>query len=54
MENKIKDKNKRFKELMTCTEEEDRIEKRQLYTEVKQATKKSVTKAKSRAYKDFY
>ena len=26
VEKKIKDKNKRFKELMTCTEEEDRIE----------------------------
>ena len=35
VEKKIEDKNKRFKELITCTEEEDRIEKRQLYKEAK-------------------
>ena len=49
MHNKIKNKNKRFKELMTCVEEEEMIQKRESYKEAKRAAK-----AKSRAYKDFY
>ena len=40
MEKKIKDKNKRCKELM------DRIEKRVSYKETKRAAKKAVTEAK--------
>ena len=47
---KIKDKNKRFKELMACTEEEDRIEKRVSY----KAAKKAVAEAKNRGYEDIY
>ena len=55
MVKKIKDKNKKFKELMTCTEEkEDKIEKRVSYKEAKRATKKGVTEVKNRAYKDLY
>ena len=54
MEKKIKDKNKIFKELMVCTEEEDRIEKRVSYKEAKRAAKKAVTKAKNRGYEDLY
>ena len=46
VEKKIKDKNKRFKELITCTEEKDRIETRKSYKEAKWAAKKAVTKAK--------
>ena len=51
---KIKDKNKRFKELMVCTKEEDRIEKRVSYKEAKRAAKKGVTEAKYRGYEDLY
>ena len=46
MEKKIKDKNKRFKDLMACTEDKDRIEKRVNYKETKRAAKKAVTEAK--------
>ncbi|XP_057517919.1 uncharacterized protein LOC130798841 [Amaranthus tricolor] len=41
VEKKIKDKNKRFKELRACTEEEDRIENRVSYKEAKRAAKKT-------------
>ena len=54
VEKKIKDKNKRFEELITCTEEEDRIEKRVSYKEAKRAAKKAVMEAKNRGYEDFY
>ena len=54
VEKKIKDKNKRFKELMACTEEEDMIEKRVSYKEAKRAAKKAVTEAKNHGYEDFY
>ena len=43
VQKKINDKNKRFKELMACTEEEDRIKKRVSYKEAKRAAKKAVT-----------
>ena len=46
MEKRIKDKNKRFKELMACTEEEDRIKNSVSYKEAKRAAKKEVTEAK--------
>ena len=46
VEKKIKDKNKRFKELMACTEKGDRIEKRVSYKKAKRTTKKAVTEAK--------
>ena len=55
VEKKIKDKNKRFKELMACTEEEDRIEKRVSYKEAKRAAKKAVTEAKkNHGYEDLH
>ena len=54
VEKKIKDINKRFKELMVCTEEDDRIEKRVNYKEAKRAAKKAVTEAKNRDYEDLY
>ena len=54
MEKKIKNKNKRFKELMACTEEEDRIEKRVSYKEAKRAAKKAVMEDKNRGYEDLY
>ena len=54
VEKKIKDKNERFKELMTCTEKENGIEKRVSYKEAKRAAKKAVTKEKNRGYEDLY
>ena len=39
---------------MTCTEEEDRIEKRVSYKEAKRPAKKAVTDAKNRGYEDLY
>ena len=51
---KINDKNIRFKELMACTEEGDRISKREIYHEAKRVAKKAVAEAKSLAYEDFY
>ncbi|XP_057515609.1 uncharacterized protein LOC130797145 [Amaranthus tricolor] len=51
---KIKDKNMRFKELMTCTEEEDRTHKKERYKEAKWAAKKAVAEAKDCAFKAFY
>ena len=39
---KIKDKNREFKELMTCMEEEDRIHKNKSYKEAKRAAKKAI------------
>ena len=53
VEKKIKDKNKRFKELMACTEGEDRIEKRVSYKEAKRVAKKAVMEAKNRGYEDL-
>ena len=44
----------RFKELMACTEEEDRTYKKERYKESKQAEKKAVMKAKYRAFEAFY
>ncbi|XP_057540710.1 uncharacterized protein LOC130818562 [Amaranthus tricolor] len=54
VEKKIKDKNKRFKDLMACTEDEDMIEKRVGYKEEKQVAKQAVTEAKNRGYEDLY
>ena len=54
MQNKIKEKKKRFKELMACMEEEDRIHKKEIYKEAKRVAKKAVEEAKGRAYEDFY
>ena len=51
---KIKEKNRRFKELMSCTEEEDRIHKNERYKEAKRATKKAVAEAKDREFEAFY
>ncbi|XP_057543373.1 uncharacterized protein LOC130821601 [Amaranthus tricolor] len=51
---KIKDKNKRFKDLIACMEDEDRIEKRVSYKEAKRVAKKAVTEAKNRGYEDLY
>ena len=53
VEKKIKDKNKRFKELMACTEEEDRIEKRVSYKEATRVAKIAATEAKNRGYEDL-
>ena len=46
VDKKIKDKNKRFKKLMACTEEEDMNEKRVSFKEAKQAAKKAIMEAK--------
>ena len=35
VQKRIKDKNKRFKELMACTEQEDRIHKKESYKEAR-------------------
>nr|QIA97904.1 hypothetical protein AP_R.00g000040-v1.0.a3 [Amaranthus palmeri] len=50
----IKDKNKSFRDLMACTEEEARAEKRRSYKEAKKAAKKAVIEVKNRAYEEFY
>ena len=49
----ITDKNRRFKELMACTEEEDRTHKKERYKEEKRATKKAIAEAKDRAFEAF-
>ncbi|XP_057543263.1 uncharacterized protein LOC130821493 [Amaranthus tricolor] len=54
VQRKIKEKKKRFKELMAYTVEEDRIHKKESYKEAKCTAKKAVVEAKSRAYADFY
>ena len=50
---KINDKNTRFKELIACTEEGDRISKREIYNEAKQVAKKAVAEAKVWLMKSF-
>ena len=52
VQKKITDKNKRFKELLACTEEEDMLHKKESYKEAKRAAKKVV--AKGLAYEDMY
>ena len=51
---KIKEKNKSFKELMACTEEEDRTHKKERYKEAKRAAKKAVAEAKDQAFEALY
>ena len=53
-ENEDKGKNKRFKELMACTKEEDRIQKKERHKEAKREAKKAVAEAKGRAFEAFY
>ena len=50
---KIRDKNRRFKELMTCIEEEDRTNKER-YKKAKRAANKVVTEAKDCVFEAFY
>ena len=54
MQKKIKDKNRRFKELMACTEVEDRTLKKEMYKEKKRAAKKVVAEAINLVFEDFY
>ena len=54
VQKKIKDKNRRFKELMACAKEEDRIHKKERYKEAKRAVKKAIADAKDRAFGAFY
>ena len=54
MQKKKNDKNKRFKELIACTEEEERTHKKESYKEAKQAKKKAVVEVKGCVYKDLY
>src|SRR5688572_14190954 len=54
VQEKIKEKNRRFKELIACTGEDDRIQKKEWYKEAKQEAKKAVAEAKSRAYEEIY
>ena len=54
VQKKIKNKNRRFKELMACTEEEDRTHKKERYKEAKRDAKKAVVEAKDRAFEAFY
>ncbi|XP_057535363.1 uncharacterized protein LOC130813542 [Amaranthus tricolor] len=53
VQKKVKDKNKKFKELMACTKEEDRIQKKERYKEAKREAQKAVAEAKSVALKPF-
>ena len=50
----LKEKNKSFKELMACTEEEDRTHKKERYKEAKRAAKKAVAEAKDQVFEAFY
>ncbi|XP_057526297.1 uncharacterized protein LOC130805539 [Amaranthus tricolor] len=54
VQKKIKDKNRRFKELMACTEVEDRTLKKEMYKEKKRAAKKVVAEAINLVFEDFY
>ena len=54
MQKKIKDKNRRSKELMAYTEEEDRTHKKERYKEAKRAAKKVVAEEKVRAFEALY
>ena len=53
LQKKIKDKNRRFEELMACTEEENRIHKNERYKEAKRAVKKAIAKPIDRAFEAF-
>lgn len=46
MQKKIKEKNKRFKELIACTEVEDGVHKKESYKEAKRVTKKATAEVK--------
>jgi hypothetical protein len=39
---------------MACTEEEDRIQRKECYKEAKREAKKRVAEAKSHTFEDFY
>ncbi|XP_057540787.1 uncharacterized protein LOC130818644 [Amaranthus tricolor] len=54
VQKKIKEKNRRFKELKASTEEEDRTHKKERYKEAKRGAKKAVAEAKDRAFEAFY
>ena len=47
VQKKIMDKNERFKELITCMEEEVRTQKRESYKEAKRAARKAVAEEKN-------
>ena len=44
----------RFKELVACTEEEDRIQKKERYKEAKREAEKAIAEVKGRAFEAFY
>ena len=54
VQEKIKNKNGRFNELIACTEEEVRTQMKEWYKEAKREAKKAVAKAKSHAFEAFY
>ncbi|XP_076902774.1 uncharacterized protein LOC143557626 [Bidens hawaiensis] len=51
---KIRDKQESFKDLLKCTDEEERLWLREGYKKAKRETKMAVTEAKNTAYKRMY
>ncbi|KAM0012376.1 hypothetical protein Hdeb2414_s0053g00753601 [Helianthus debilis subsp. tardiflorus] len=51
---KIKDKQHSFRDLLRCTDEEERLRVGETYKKAKRKAKKAVTEAKNTAYKQMY
>ncbi|XP_076923547.1 uncharacterized protein LOC143585706 [Bidens hawaiensis] len=54
VQTKIRDKQECFRDLLRCTEEEERPRLRERYKKAKREAKKAVTEAKNTAYKRMY
>ncbi|XP_076933607.1 uncharacterized protein LOC143599578 [Bidens hawaiensis] len=54
VQDKIRDKQGSFRELMRCTNEEERLGLRESYKNAKREVKKAVSEAKNNAYKRIY
>ncbi|XP_076953843.1 uncharacterized protein LOC143628048 [Bidens hawaiensis] len=54
VQEKIRDKQVSFRELMRCTNEEERVGLKEAYKKAKREAKKAVSEAKSTAYKRMY
>ncbi|XP_035839064.1 uncharacterized protein LOC118486609 [Helianthus annuus] len=48
------DKQQSFRDLLRCTDEEERLRMREIYKKAKREAKKAVTEAKNTAYKQMY
>ncbi|XP_076919263.1 uncharacterized protein LOC143579985 [Bidens hawaiensis] len=54
VQEKIRDKQGSFRELMRCTNEEERVGLKESYKKAKREAKKAVSEAKNTAYKRMY